>query len=65
MLDLANATSLLKEVMRPKTSGQTLNVHVVQSVRVAPPNFEQMRIQIQGGDAPAPKQGPEGKAVDE
>jgi len=40
----------LREATRPRSSGSTRNVHVVRSQRVVLPNFEKMRLQIEGSD---------------
>lgn len=44
--DVAVAAAI--DVSRPKTSGPTVNVHVVRSPRVSQPDFERMKNQIQG-----------------
>jgi hypothetical protein len=47
MYDFSSAAAALREATRPRSSGQTVNVHVVQSVRVIPPDYEKMRDQIE------------------
>lgn len=46
MFDPSTAAAALREATRPRTSGQSVNVHVVQSVRIIPPDYEKMRDQI-------------------
>jgi hypothetical protein len=37
------------EIFRPKSSGETVNVHVVESVKEPQPDFEAMRRIIEAG----------------
>ena len=43
-----NLISSALEVSRPKTSGPTVNVHVVRQFRASAPDYEQMRKEIMG-----------------
>lgn len=44
--DVAVAAAI--DVSRPKTSGPSVNVHVVKSPKVTAPDFDRMKNQIQG-----------------
>jgi hypothetical protein len=50
MNQISAVGAALREATRPRSSGSTRNVHVVRSQRVVLPNFEKMRLQIEGSD---------------
>jgi hypothetical protein len=43
------AATDLADILKPKTSGETINVHVVESAKEPQPDFESMRRTIEGG----------------
>lgn len=51
--DISVASAL--ELSRPKTSGPSVNMHVVQNNRSTVPNFEKMRKQIEGKESDSEK----------
>lgn len=55
MYDFSTTTAALREATRPRSSGQSVNVHVVQSVRIIPPDYEKMRDQIEAFREQGPK----------
>jgi hypothetical protein len=44
-----DAATDLADILKPKTSGETINVHVVESAKEPQPDFESMRRTIEGG----------------
>lgn len=47
--DVAVAAAI--DVSRPRTSGPSVNVHIVRSPRVNTPDYDRMKEQIQGTDS--------------
>jgi hypothetical protein len=48
MHDYSIAAAAVLEATRPKSSGPSVNVHVMRSQREVPPDYDKMRQQIQG-----------------
>lgn len=48
MSELFQAVGAALEATRPKTSGPSVNVHIVRSNRVHVPDYERMRQEISG-----------------
>lgn len=44
------ASTKLADVLKPKSTGEPVNVHVVQSVREPQPDFAAMQRLVQGGE---------------
>lgn len=55
--DVAVAAAI--DVSRPKTSGPSVNVHVVRSPTYSAPDYEKMRDQIQGQEPKKKLVGPD------
>lgn len=50
MASFYDAVTAAIDASRPKTSGPTVNAHVVRSPKVSQPDFEQMKNQIKGAE---------------
>jgi hypothetical protein len=52
MNDNAFAMTNIWELQRPKSQGEKVNVHVLESSKVPQPNYEQLRIVVESGRLP-------------
>jgi hypothetical protein len=52
MLNIAQAASKLGDLIRPKSTGEPINAHVVEQVKVPQPDFDAMQRIIEQPIAP-------------
>jgi hypothetical protein len=52
MNEQAFAMTNIWELQRPKSTGEKVNVHVLEPAKVPQPNYEQLRIVVESGRLP-------------